>query len=159
MAKKKAAKKQTKPKSVTLRFISDPGHGWLEVPHSLCKTLGLGTDFPTRGGFCYLEEDAECTDFERAAKRHGVSFATPEHDVDNFDYWLNGDQWPYIPAAVYGDDRTLVCSALESMGNEMKQCHLDDTYSPTERKDFRKLWEDCVRLTGKFATLNGVGGD
>ena len=158
MAKKKAAKK-TKPKSVTLRFISDPGHGWLEVPKTLCKTLGLGTDYPSRGAFCYLEEDADCTDFDRAAKRNSVSFTTPEHEVDDFDHWLAGEQWPYIPAAIYGDDRRLVCSALESLGNQMKQCHLDATYSPAERKDFRKLWEDCLRLSATFETLNGVGGE
>ena len=156
MAKKKAAKK---PQSVTLRFISDPGHGWLEVPKPLCKKLGLGTDFPGRGNFCYLEEDAECTDFERAAKRHGVSFFTAEHEADDFDHWLGGDQWPYIPGAVYGDDRRLVCHALEALGNQMKQCHLDETYSAKDRKAFRQMWEDCVRLTAKFETLNGVGGE
>jgi hypothetical protein len=159
MAKKKAAKKKPRPQSVTLRFISDPGHGWLEVPKSLCKKLGLGTDFPSRGDFCYLEEDCECTDFDRAAERHGVSFVTPEHEVDSFDHWFGGEQWPYIPGAVYGDDRKLVCHALESLGTQMKQCHLDETYSAKERKEFRKMWEDCVRLTLKFETLNGVGGE
>ena len=158
MAKKKAAKKKPKSQSVMLRFISDPGHGWLEVPKSLCKKLGLGTDFPSRGNFCYLEEDAECFDFDRAAKRKGVSSVTAEHEVDDFDHWLGGEQWPYIPAAVYGDDRTLVCSALESMGNDMKWCHLDETYSAGHRKAYRQMWEDCIRLTMMFDTMNGVGG-
>ena len=156
-AKKKVAKKQ-EPQSVTLRFISDPGHGWLEVPKSLCKTLRLGTDFPSRGDFFYLEEDGDCTDFDNAATRHGVKFVTPEHEVDSFDYWLSGEQWPYIPAAVYGDERMLVCRALEFMGRQMKQGYWDETNSEQARKDFKTTWEDCVRLTMKFETLNGVGG-
>ncbi len=159
MAKKKLRKKVSAPKSVTLRFISDPGHGWLEVPKALCKKLGLGTDFPARGGFCYLEEDEECTAFDGAAKRRGVSFVTPEHEVDAFEHWLGGEQWPYIPGAVYGDDRRLVCSALESFGRQMKQCYWDETRSDKERQKFRKVWEDCVRLTMKFETLNGAGGE
>jgi len=158
MAKKKNKKKPT-PQTVTLRFIFDPGHGWLEVPKPLCKQLGLGTDFPSRGGFCYLEEDDECTAFERAAKRHAVTVVTPEHEVDDFNHWVTGAQWPYIPGAVYGDDRRLVCQALESLGAQMKQCYLDDTRSDRERADFRSAWEDCVRLTMKFDTLNGVGGE
>lgn len=159
MVKKKRPKKVPAPESVTLRFISDPGHGWLEVPKPLCKKLGMGTDFPSRGNFCYLEEDDECTAFERAANLIGVSFVTPEHEVDNFDHWLGGEQWPYIPGAVYGDDRRLVCKALESLGNQMKQCYWDETHSAKERKEFRKMWEDCVRLAMKFETLNGVGGE
>jgi len=159
MAKKKLPKKVPEPQSVTLRFISDLGHGWLEVPKSLCKKLGLGTDFTSRGNFCYLEEDEECESFDRAAKRHAVTFVTPEHEVDSFDHWLSGDQWPYIPGAVYGDDRRLVCSALESFGNQMKQCYWDETRSEKERQELRRMWEDCVRLTMKFDTLNGVGGE
>lgn len=156
MAKTKTAKKKPKPTSVTLRFISDPGHGWLEVPKSLCKKIGMGTDFPSRGGFCYLEEDCECTDFDRAAKRHGVSFVTAGHEVDDFEYWLGGEQWPYIPAAIYGDDRELVAHALECLANEMKQCCLDETRSAGERAAFRQQWEDCMRLSMTFGTLNGV---
>lgn len=156
MAKKKAAKKKTKTQAVTLRFISDPGHGWLEVPKSMCKKLGMGTDFPSRGSYCYLEEDAECAEFDRAAAKHGVSFITADHEVDSFAHWFEGEQWPYIPAGIYGDDRTLVCSALEAMGNRMKQCHLDETYSAKDRKVFREMWEDCVRLTLMFGTMNGV---
>ena len=163
MAKKKTAKKKVakkcEPKSVTLRFISDPGHGWLEVPAALCKTLRLGKDFPSREGFFYLEEDSDCTEFDRAAKRHGVKFVTPEHEVDSFDHWLSGEQWPYIPAAVYGADRVQVCSALEFLGKQMKQGYWDETNSAQARKDFKAGWEDCVRLTMKFETLNGVEGD
>lgn len=158
MAKKKAVKKKPASKTATLRFISDPGHGWLEVPKSMCKKLGLGTDFPSRGKYCYLEEDAECTDFDRAAAKHGVLFVTADHEVDDFEHWFGGPQWPYIPAAIYGDDRTLVCGALESMSNEMKQCHLDETYSAKDRKAFREMYDTCVRLMLTFGTMNGAEG-
>lgn len=151
------AKKKVEPQRVRLRFISDPGHGWLEVPKSLCKKIGLGTAFASRGGFCYLEEDCECADFDRAAKRHSVSFATVDHEVDSFDHWLSrGEQWPYIPAAIYGDDRSLVCSALDCMGAQMKQCCWDESRSAAERAEFRRKWEACVRLSMTFGTMNGV---
>lgn len=159
MAKTKPAKQRARRQRVTLRFISDPGHGWLEVPKALCKQLRLGTDFAHRGDFFYLEEDCECDAFERAAKRHGVSFITPEHDVDSFDHWLGGEQWPYIPAALYGEDSTLVCAALEFFGTHMKQCSLDGTCTAQERSAFRQTWEDCARLTEKLATMKGVGGE
>lgn len=150
------AKKKAKTQTVTLRFISDPGHGWLEVPKSMCKKLGMGTDFPSRGSYCYLEEDAECTDFDRAAAKHGVSFITADHKVDSFDHWFEGQQWPYIPAGIYGDDRALVCSALESYGTMMKQLCLDETYSAGDRSNFRSAWADCVKLQRTFDTMNGV---
>lgn len=156
MAKTKTAKKKSKPTSVTLRFISDPGHGWAEVPKSLLKTLGMSADYPSREKFCYLEEDCQVTDLERAAKRHGVAITYAHHEVDDFDAWLDGKQWPYIPAAVYGDDRELVVHALECLATEMKQCCLDETRSGKERAELRKMWEDCMRLSMTFGTLNGV---
>lgn len=156
MAKKKAAKKKPASKPVTLRFISDPGHGWLEVPKPMCNKLGLGTDFPSRGKHCYLEEDCDAADFDRAAKRHGVEFITAEHEVDNFEHWFGGQQWPYIPAAIYGDDSDTVRHALECLGNEMKACWLDESHTAEDRKIFGELWEDCVRLQMTFGTMNGA---
>lgn len=153
MAKKKATKK--KPSAVTLRFISDPGHGWAEVPTTLCKKLGLGTDYPKRGKFCYLEEDDECTQLDRALKRHKVQATFVGHEVDDFEHWLGGEQWPYIPAAVYDNDRELVVHALDSMANEMKQLCGDDRYTVGERAMWRQQLADCQKLALMFTTMRG----
>lgn len=85
------------PYEVTLRFISDPGHGWAEVPAVLCRGLGLGTDFTYRGRWCYLEEDDECSRLHRAADRRGVVLRFNDIEVDDFDQWLDSESWPTIP--------------------------------------------------------------
>lgn len=153
MAKKKSAKKKTR--AVTLRFISDPGHGWAEVPVDLCRKLKLGTDFARRGKFCYLEEDEEAARLDRALKRHGMKATFAGHEVDDFDRWLDGEQWPYIPAAVYGDERAAVIAALDSRATEMKQACLDDTRTAGERAMWREQWEECERLALMFSTMTG----
>ena len=50
---------------VTLTFISDPGHGWLRVPHNLLSDSGYK---PTEYSFydndyAYLEEDVDAGAF------------------------------------------------------------------------------------------------
>lgn len=150
--KKKPAKTAS---SVTMRFISDPGHGWAEVPTALCKKLGLGTDFPKRGKFCYLEEDDECTQLDRALKRHKVQATFVGHEVDDFEHWLSGQQWPYIPAAVYGDERETVIAALDSRAIEMKQTSMDETRPADERAMWREQWLECQRLALMFSTMTG----
>lgn len=154
MAKTKKASTK-KASSVTMRFISDPGHGWAEVPASLCKKLGIGTDYPKRGEFCYLEEDDECSQLDRALKRHKVQATFAGHEVDDFEHWLSGQQWPYIPAAVYGDDCDLVVHALESMATEMKRLCNDETYTAGERAMWRQQWADCQKLALMFSTMRG----
>ena len=155
MAKKKTAKR-AKTSHVVLRFISDKGHGWVEVPATLCKKLGLGTDFTRRGKYCYLEEDCEAADLERALKKRKMTVQYADHTMDDFDAWLGCETWPYIPACVYGDDANLTIAALEDMATHMKQLHLDTTYTAAERKMWRQQWEDCQRLAIMFSTMNGA---
>jgi len=81
-----------KSKGQVLRHISDPGHGWVEVPVDLCKKLRLGSDYPTRGNFFYLEEDDEATRLDRALKKHKLPVTFAGHEVDDFDSWLSGQQ-------------------------------------------------------------------
>lgn len=49
------------------RFISDPGHGWLEVPTSELDSLGIAHLISscsyTNGAFVYLEEDCDLAVF------------------------------------------------------------------------------------------------
>ena len=79
---------------VALRFISDPGHGWAEVPDILCRALKLDDEYTRRDCWCYLEEDCEAADLDRAADRHGVTIRWKEVYVDDFDTWLDSKHWP-----------------------------------------------------------------
>lgn len=54
------------------RFISDPGHGWVEVPMSLVALLGIAGKISKysyrRGEYAYLEEDCDAAEFVQAMK-------------------------------------------------------------------------------------------
>lgn len=84
-------------KKLTLRYIEDPGHGWAEVPETLCKSLDLGTDFTQRNGQMYLEEDCEMQELESALTSAGYDWSYSACYVDDFDAWLDGPAWPEIP--------------------------------------------------------------
>lgn len=155
MAKKKAKKTVPAGRPVVLRYISDPGHGWVEVPTALCKKLGLGADYPKRGKYCYLEEDAEATDLDRALKKHKVHATFAGHDTEDFEAWLGGETWPYIPACIYGDDVDLAVHAMESMATQMKQLYQDDTYSASERSVWLKQMNDYQQMALMFSTMRG----
>lgn len=51
-------------------FISDPGHGWLRVPKSVIKSMGIADKITHYSymseKYVYLEEDCDCTMFFRA---------------------------------------------------------------------------------------------
>lgn len=155
MAKKKKTAKQTD----ILRYISDPGHGWVEVPVALLKTLRMGTDFTRRGNFCYLEEDEEATRLDRALKKRGLEATFADAEVYDFDSWLEGDDWPYVAARVYGEDIDLVVYALDSMGQQAKQAGRDESRPAAERRAFAKQHDDLCRLALMFSTMKGKVSD
>ena len=84
-------------KKIRLRYITDPGHGWAEVPETLARGTGIGTDYTQRNAMLYLEEDCEMADLERALKKAGYKPEFFECYVDDFDAWLDSDAWPGIP--------------------------------------------------------------
>jgi hypothetical protein len=53
------------------RFITDPGHGWLEVPIAEIKALGIADKISAysyrKGNMAYLEEDCDAGLFLNAA--------------------------------------------------------------------------------------------
>lgn len=55
-----------------LRFISDPGHGWLEVPMALLRDLGIDKKITNcsyiHKGMAYLEEDCDYGTFVCTAR-------------------------------------------------------------------------------------------
>jgi hypothetical protein len=65
-----------------LRMISDPGHGWLEVPRDLLTTLGIQdriTDYSyQKGTMAYLEEDLDMYTFMQAARDTGLDIELVE---------------------------------------------------------------------------------
>lgn len=73
-------------------FYEDPGHGWLEVPVSLCREFGLkvtGYSY-AKGDNLYLEEDCDMSAFVDAFEsKTGLSW----RNMDS----LNPDtRYPYM---------------------------------------------------------------
>jgi hypothetical protein len=60
-------------KQMAIKFISDPGHGWLEVTTQACAAVGLTAQSFSRysyrkGNTFYLEEDCDANVFMHAFK-------------------------------------------------------------------------------------------
>ena len=139
-----------------LRFISDPGHGWVEVPVDLLEKLRLGTDFPRRGDMCYLEEDDDQSQFDDAIKRSKRQVTYSEAEVYSFDEWLEGDDWPYIPARIYEDDIELVVYALRSAAKLSWTNSINAVFSALERESFADELKSLERLALMFSVMRGV---
>lgn len=62
--------------TLTLTYHQDPGHGWIEVPMSTVRYLGIGpkvTGCSYRSGdTAYLEEDCDAVLLVEACKAHGI---------------------------------------------------------------------------------------
>jgi hypothetical protein len=59
------------------RLISDPGHGWLEVPLDLLKVLGIKDQITVysylKGDLAYLEQDCDAALFVQTARAQGIT--------------------------------------------------------------------------------------
>ena len=66
---------------MTYRFISDPGHGWLEVPRAELDSLGIAHKISEysyqKGELAYLEEDCDFAVFHaaKAARAEPVQYS------------------------------------------------------------------------------------
>jgi hypothetical protein len=71
----------------TFDFISDPGHGWLKVPHRLLAELAIADRIShysySRGNFAYLEEDCDYSTFQAAMNAAGKPFKIRDRDSAN----------------------------------------------------------------------------
>ena len=69
-----------------LTFHSDPGHGWLQVPHSLIWELGIQSDISPYSyaddSYVYLEEDCDYSVFMRAIEAKGLELKLNERSSD-----------------------------------------------------------------------------
>jgi hypothetical protein len=65
-----------------LRYISDPGHGWLEVPRAMLTALDIQDRITPysylRGALAYLEEDLDMSTFLQAARSVGLELEIVE---------------------------------------------------------------------------------
>ena len=77
----------TLPKTLTLPYHQDPGHGWIAVPRTLARQL-LGPDFARISpysyqqrstGLVFLEEDRDAGLLVEACKRRGIELTLSEH--------------------------------------------------------------------------------
>ena len=63
---------------MTYRFITDPGHGWLEVPRAELDALGIANQISAysyqRDDMTYLEEDCDFAVFHRAKEAAGQPY-------------------------------------------------------------------------------------
>jgi len=68
--------------TVTKKFHSDAGHGWLAVKIHELKMLGIETEISeysyVRGGTAYLEEDCDAPKFINAMQVKGIEVMVDE---------------------------------------------------------------------------------
>ncbi|MDD5094565.1 MAG: hypothetical protein PHV74_09330 [Dehalococcoidia bacterium] len=71
-----------------LKWLNDPGHGWLEVPRSVVNELGISKQITSfsyqQGDQIYLEEDCDASLFLDTCEKRGIKITTWEthHDDD-----------------------------------------------------------------------------
>ena len=67
-------------------YYMDPGHGWLKVPISLLKELGIESRITVysyrRGDYAYLEEDCDAPAFMNAMEARGDPVVFDEEIAD-----------------------------------------------------------------------------
>ena len=63
-------------KNVTVKYYTDPSHGWIAVKRKLLQRLNLLEKISsysyTKGKTVYLEEDRDATLFLETAKKHSI---------------------------------------------------------------------------------------
>lgn len=69
------------------KFISDPGHGWLEVTRAELEALGLIEKISRysyqRGALVYLEEDCDAPLFVEAKEARGEPLEVRDEHQEN----------------------------------------------------------------------------
>ena len=72
---------------MNFRFISDPGHGWVEVPIKLIEVLGIKSKISAysyrKADMAYLEEDCDAYEFAQACKAQGITVEYSEVYQEN----------------------------------------------------------------------------
>jgi len=67
---------------IKFRFISDPGHGWLEVPISFVRAMGVADKISAysyvKGDMAYLEEDCDAYYLLQTLKDQNINYELDE---------------------------------------------------------------------------------
>ena len=84
---------------MNFRYITDPGHGWLEVPRGLLEVLGIQDKITgysyINNGYVYLEEDLDMATFIRALKANNSGIELELDEVYQERTAIRGyDQYP-----------------------------------------------------------------
>ncbi len=68
----------------TFIFHTDPGHGWLEVPKEIVKSVGIKVSSYSyeNGRYAYLEEDSDAPRFIAACRDAGYTVEYVEKNTD-----------------------------------------------------------------------------
>ena len=92
-------------KTIKYMFISDPGHGWLAVPATTIRKLGLAQDITCysyvsdSGKTVYCEEDQDAGTVIKALREKGIEVKFRE--VNNaHNYSSVRDMRPYTPKSI-----------------------------------------------------------
>ena len=84
---------------LTLKYYSDPGHGWIKVDHLLIQSLGLSDKITTysyqRKDSVYLEEDCDAELLLNALDINGIKYklirlyTNKQSRIRNYKYYNN----------------------------------------------------------------------
>lgn len=92
-------------KTIRYMFVSDPGHGWLAVPATTIRKLGLAQDISPysyvseTGKTVYCEEDCDAGLVIQALREKGIEVKFRE--VNNaHNYSSVRDMRPYTPKSI-----------------------------------------------------------
>jgi hypothetical protein len=110
-------------KTMTLDYYQDPGHGWVKIPLSKLKALGIDQEISyfsyTRGLHAYLEEDCDLNRLYQACDKQGIVIKLREHIADKSSKIRNYQSYYY-------SDPELI-KAVEDTRNLVKTLNLWNT--------------------------------
>ena len=114
-------------REMKLKFIADPGHGWLEVPFNRLRELGITncisqySYYDMENKRAYLEEDCDAGIFIMAAEQAGIDVKVTEDYQENT-FVRRLSNYPFMK-------RTLFDAALESSRDYFRSKHHEDSES------------------------------
>lgn len=101
-------------KKITLRFLSDPGHGWLSVTHELIRKLGVadkisGHSYMTNTR-AYLEEDSDAGIVLDALKTAGYEIKVTESHTNKLSNvrYLSSYNAEFVKQPLYYGEEVIV---------------------------------------------------
>ncbi len=86
---------------LTLNYYQDPSHGWVKVPITLLKQLGIEQDIShysyMRNNYAYLEEDCDLSRLLKALDSNGILWRLREYNSNKQSKIRSYDNYFYKP--------------------------------------------------------------